>query len=423
MAKPYKTSTDIVQSVERSISFPTSQATLNADDILAFANEEMDISQVPSVLQYHSGYYLTKKDVELQPNLNRYSIPNRAIGMKLSDIAYVDNQGIEYEMTQINLDDRSVFQSSQGMSSSALTRFYIEGNDIVLSNNVTGSVTGKLRFVFYIRPNRLVKQERASFCTGFKLQLRINNALITPGQTFILNGTQYEAVASSPTGLQFEIGVNSQTTATNIVNLINATDTNFSCSNLLGGSATITMAFNKQSLIRGYQKDGFTTFVQNSFSSTSQGIVFSNNLLVSFNSITSGVFTNGSLVDFLETEGGHRIRGYDAELISVSGTDMEFALTSVPFEFIRGDYACPQYECIIPYLPDDLHPGLIQRTCARVLTSIGDQAGMANVEKKIAEIQVREGNLVDNRVENAPLKVFNRFSLARIAKTGRFRRF
>src|SRR6266853_4661648 len=107
MANPWYTSSDLVSAVQRKIAMPLNQRTFTSDDILAFANEEMLISQVPDILMYHQEYFVWSENVLLVPNQQRYSVPERAMGMKLRDVYYVDNNGNLFEMTRINPDDKA----------------------------------------------------------------------------------------------------------------------------------------------------------------------------------------------------------------------------------------------------------------------------------------------------------------------------
>ena len=77
MAKPWMTSSDLVASVKRDISFPTSQVTFTDDDILEFANEEMLLAQVPSVMQFHEEYFVFEVDVTLEANKSKYALTDR----------------------------------------------------------------------------------------------------------------------------------------------------------------------------------------------------------------------------------------------------------------------------------------------------------------------------------------------------------
>lgn len=83
---PWMTSDDLIESIKRKISFPVYQTTFSDQDILDFATEELMISQVPSVMQFHEEFFVTTRDVTLKPNKTKYPIPDRAIGMKLRDL-------------------------------------------------------------------------------------------------------------------------------------------------------------------------------------------------------------------------------------------------------------------------------------------------------------------------------------------------
>lgn len=177
--KPYMTSDDLIASVKRKISFPVSQNTFTNLDILAFANEEMFLAQVPSVLQYHQEYFVTYEQVPLQTNLSRYPIPNRATGMKLRDLFWMDQNGNLFEMTRIDEHDRAFFQRNVG-ANQAVHKFFVQGNDVILTPGVVDSPTGSLIFVFFLRPNQLVKNDRAATVNNFIQTIKINSSLIAP---------------------------------------------------------------------------------------------------------------------------------------------------------------------------------------------------------------------------------------------------
>lgn len=150
------------------------------------------------------------------------------------------------------------------------------------------------------------------------------------------------------------------------------------------------------------------------------GIVSSLISTLTFDQVPSNI-TNLSLVDFLQTGAGHKTYGYDVIVPQngISGNSISFLQTNIPAAFYIGDYVCSANECIIPQIPDDLHNGLAERTSARILAAIGDQAGLQNVMSKIQQIDAAQGTLLDNRVESGNRKVFNKFSLLRLGKSGR----
>ena len=83
MATPWMTTDDLISAVKRKISFPISQNTFSEEDIIQFANEEMFIAQVPSVLQYHEEYFVYRVQTPLVSNIrSRNFIPIARFGIE-----------------------------------------------------------------------------------------------------------------------------------------------------------------------------------------------------------------------------------------------------------------------------------------------------------------------------------------------------
>jgi hypothetical protein len=408
-AKPWLDSDDIVSAVKRKITMPTFQSTFTEADILAFANEEMAVSQVPSVLSFHEEYFVTTKleggseSVPLEDNKSRYPVPSRAIGLRLRDLFYSDGTNL-FEMIRISPDDKSYFEGS-GITTN-IRKFYIEGNDVVLVPNLSSGIIGSLVMPYYLRPNQLVATDRAATITAFSKTITVNNTGLLAGDTVIIQGITFTAVAAGAVAFQFNIGATSTDTATNLAASITA-----------AGTATATSA---------------VAIVTCSFTTRDITITTSNS---SSFSIQSGIglvcdeipsdFSVGSKVDFLQTKPGHKSLALSITIPTggISGTTLNFSEDFVPDEMILGDYVCLEHECIIPQIPSDLHINLVERTCARILAAIGDQAGLEATNNKLAEIEVRQGTLLDNRVEGAPQKVLSRNSLLRYGKINFYRRF
>lgn len=170
---PWYTSDKLIEAVKRKIAFPINQNTFTEDDILAFANEEMFIAQVPAVMQYHEEYFVYRVQVPLVTNISRYPIPDRAIGMKLRDLFWSDQSGNYFEMTRISSGDKAFFQRNIG-ANQAIHKFYMENNDILLTPSVVGDPTGKLNFFIFLRPNQLVRDSRARLFTAFTQDITVS---------------------------------------------------------------------------------------------------------------------------------------------------------------------------------------------------------------------------------------------------------
>lgn len=483
--KPYYDSSDVIEAVKRKISIPLSQDTFDEDDILRFANEEMFLSQVPSVLLYHEEYFVHPVTVELEADTSRYAIPNRAIGSRMRDLMYQDSSGNNYEMTRIKPDDRSEYQNGS-QSSNSLHKYYIEGNEIVLVPEIVGTPTGSLVFYIYLRPNQLVQTSRAATLesistpstTTKKNLLASSVSIQTAGNTItsaahgfpnnsrvvftstdtvpagLTSGTTYYVVSTATNTFQVSatlggsaIDITDVGTGLHTVTRTRVLSTSFDPEDVDFDANTITIAnhdyadgdrvrFSNSSTLPSPLVDTAFYYVvsaaTNTFKvSTSLGgsavdltscgegstDITSDITVLTFDDIPDNII-NSSYIDFLQTKSGHKTYSYDVLLTSnaISGDTISLITDDLPDSFIVGDYICSANECIIPQIPSDLHNGLAERTCARVLASIGDTEGLQTVNAKIKEIDARQGTLLDNRAESSPLKVTSRNSLLRLGR-------
>lgn len=395
--KPYYTSNTLIDAVKRKMSFPIAQVTFSPQEILFFANEEMFLAQVPSILQFHEEFLVYTQETSLVSNKSRYPIPGRAIGMKLRDIFYKDNSGQLVEMTKINPDDKSFFLSNSNSNPNPVY-YYLENNSIMIVPEVGANPQGTIQFSYYLRPNSLVLDEQAAVCSSFSKTVTIDNTTLLDGDTLTLGSSVLTA------GIEFTIGANSSITATSIVSYMNTLpDDQF----ILNSSSNIvTVSYTERNT-------SLTT-------SNVDAFVIQSSITIDCPLVPTEI-VGGSLVDFLQTEGGHSTYSFDVKLASnaVSSNSITFTDSVVPDDFVVGDYICLQYQCIVPQVPTDLHNLLAERTCARILESLGDQEGLKSANTKIDKLEIAQATILDNRVEGSPQKVFNRHSLLRYGKNRR----
>lgn len=403
-AKPWLTTEGLINAVKRKISLPIEQATFSLNDVISFLNEEMQISQVPSIMEFSEEYFVYKIRVPLERDVTRYDIPDRAIGMKVRDIFVEDENGNMGETARISPDDKAYWQSSS-VNYTQNYLYYVEGNQIVFSPK-TQTGTGYIVFYIYLRPNQLVLDSRAAIAQNFvkRITFGVNPS---PGDTITINDVVYTAVASGAVSGEFNIGGSATATASN-----------FAASVLSPLSASSSGAVVQVS----YRNNSYE------FSSSNSNIVVDSSTGINFDLLstewtdpdtlqTEALFGEGVLIDFLQTKPGHRTYQYDVEIESIEGNIAFFS--SVPEKFVVGDYICLANECIIPQIPPDLHNGLAERAGARILAAIGDQQGLQTSMAKINEIDVRQGTLLNNRVTGGPMKISGRHSMLRKGR-GRF---
>jgi len=158
------TSSTLIASVKRRASIPTNQSLFSDADLLAFADEEISLGLLPSILRLHEDYYLFVDPVSLQDGISKYEIPHRSVGNKLRDVQFRDSNGNISEMTRIGIQDQPEYIGPY--TDNRIYAFYIENNQVVLKPEVTGTISGDLLMVYYLRPNQLVDESRASTITA-----------------------------------------------------------------------------------------------------------------------------------------------------------------------------------------------------------------------------------------------------------------
>jgi hypothetical protein len=155
-----KTATVLIEGIKRRAAIPENQATFEARDFLAFADEELLLGIIPGIMSVHEDYFLFEIEVPLQSGKNEYEIPSRAAGNKLRDLQYKPDPKTYVEMTRIGIGER--FGDNGGNN---LKRYHVKNNKVVLSDSLSGS-SGHLNFVFYIKPSQLVLEERIGIIQG-----------------------------------------------------------------------------------------------------------------------------------------------------------------------------------------------------------------------------------------------------------------
>jgi len=165
MSVGYLTSNSLINQIKLSGMVPTSQNTFSDADFLSIANQEIKLSILPSILQYHEEYYVRDTTpISLVANTSNYAIPYRAVGGKFRNIFYRDTSGNLYSMSRISPEDRPYYQ--QNTVGSNHRYFYISGNDVVLVPDVGANPVGSLVFSYYMRPNDMVLETRIGTITG-----------------------------------------------------------------------------------------------------------------------------------------------------------------------------------------------------------------------------------------------------------------
>jgi hypothetical protein len=144
------TGDQLIKTVRNRAKVPNISATGTLDaDLLRFINEAMKTELVPFVIERMEDYFVLTETIALSGTISRYRIPKRAIGNKLRELKY------RYPGTTIQDEDlpRISRENASSYLGPALppAGFYLEGNDIVLVPDISGS-GGSLLVSYFFRP-------------------------------------------------------------------------------------------------------------------------------------------------------------------------------------------------------------------------------------------------------------------------------
>lgn len=429
------TSNSLINSVKIRAQIPTNQVTFRLDDFLQLANEELVIGIIPTVLQLHEDHYLYEELIPLIDNVSNYAIPYRAMGNKLRDVKFEDNNGSIFELVRIDEDRRTDFGNTTVQTTSGLLYYYLQGNEIVLWPRLSGLATGSLLVSYYLRPNALVNENRAGLVTNIN---RATGAITV--EDFPANFTSsitYDFImARSPHKIiQFDtptigvssglstvtFGVKQITEITTVADVLGSLNNTYFFLNAAQDSILYYVWYN----IGGAGTDpaipGRTgIMVANATNDTANDVATATKTAID----AAGEFVtaiNANLLTITNNNVGVTSQASDVGLTGFTITTTTLGESLIPTSLVVGDYVMQSEETIIPQLPTELHVILAQRVACRCLEALGDSQGLSNANTKLQEMEYKTGIIIDNRVEASPMKVVNRTGFLR--RNGYNRRF
>lgn len=158
------TSSKFVKSVRRRCMAPENTEVYDDQDILDIASEEIDTEIMPSLLSINENYMLYSVNIPVETGVDRYRIPERAVGSKLKDVALVDSSNNVFELAEISVGRLSDYTTSY-TTGYETGIFYIENNEIVFVSSENEGYES-VRMYFYMSPSVLVEEDQAGLITS-----------------------------------------------------------------------------------------------------------------------------------------------------------------------------------------------------------------------------------------------------------------
>lgn len=164
MAVQY-TTTQLVAAIRRRGSIPTTQQLFSVNDFINLANDEMETLIVPEIMSVREEYFVGYEDVAVSTSNTptEISIPADAVGQKLRDICWVDDNGHLTSIPRLEIEQASGTQYLDPMISQSYG-FMIRANKIVLYPGNSGS--GTIRIYYYKRPLQLTNTSNCGQVTA-----------------------------------------------------------------------------------------------------------------------------------------------------------------------------------------------------------------------------------------------------------------
>lgn len=408
MAKILTTS-DLVITTRRRASIPAEETAFSDQDVIDILNEEMQSYIMPIVIRLHEDFYLYDDQVSIESNKTKYKIPYRATGNKLYDVQYQDAQGNKYEMSRTTVGARPEYSDYYKYRDHL--KFYAKGDSIVILDD-NPRATDSLVFTYYLSPNELVKDVNGAKITAIGNEFEtvtISSYADLPTDTITINGFTLTAVAAGATGKQFNAEIDNPTSATNLANLINSdSDTSaIVTASVDAGVITINAISSSTELSISYADNTGTSGL--SLNGVSKSLT-----LDAFPSS----YSSQPQFDFIQGTNPSTIVAFDISIQSTNSTTsiLNFLKSDLPTDVIVGDYVCRKQETIVAQMPQELQPLLAQKAACKLLESLGDLEGSKLALTELQRLERNLNTIIDNRVDEANLKVKNRFSPLREAR-------
>ena len=109
-------------------------------------------------------------------------------------------------------------------------------------------------------------------------------------------------------------------------------------------------------------------------------------------------YTDADLYDIVRAKAGFDLLQKDIT-VTIVGTTITMATSSVPSEIQVGDYVCLADTTPVPQIPVEWFTYLANHTAALILDSIGDMEAAAKIEKKLPAMRKGALSLISPRVE------------------------
>lgn len=158
------TSDQLITTIKRNSLIPTGNKKFLDADLLAFLNEELQVTITSELSSFQEEYFVTYQDIPLVANTSNYQIPITAIGWALRDIGYVTSSGEYRTLPRVGIDQLDLYS---GLATTGEPRaLYLRDAELVAVPSMGDSVSGSIRVYFEKILNELVLTSSCGLITN-----------------------------------------------------------------------------------------------------------------------------------------------------------------------------------------------------------------------------------------------------------------
>jgi len=162
------TTDKLLAGVKRRLSIPANQYLLDDEDMLAFADDVIQLDLMPAITSLRQDFMVRRTRTSLVSDQASYEIPYRAVGQTLRDLKlrWPDSTTAQpssaRSLNLYQIEDEHIYR--EGTTPHG---FYFEGDMVILTPTPPSDLTGyELEFWFQMRIGDLVKAENCAVVTN-----------------------------------------------------------------------------------------------------------------------------------------------------------------------------------------------------------------------------------------------------------------
>lgn len=191
MAKPQHNTEELISSITRRCTVPTSQLTYTNVDFVKIATDCLFDEVVPLIMKTKADYFVDFVDV-VSDSTGVISFPELAIGAKVRNVCYLQDSN---PLNLINLPKFDL-DIIAGINSSVRRGFYVQGNSIYLYPLNSFPIGTNIRIYYYRRSLNLAAP--ASYGQITSIDTNANTFVLSNVDVDWVVGDKLNAVSSQP---------------------------------------------------------------------------------------------------------------------------------------------------------------------------------------------------------------------------------